>query len=276
MTTTKIVRGVSTLQVHALASGSSGNAMLVREGATNLLIDAGISVRKIARALTAKGLTTSDLNGILLTHEHSDHMIGAIAASRRYNAPLVANAATFAELRRRNSIGFQAIELSSGGSTELGEISVRSFGVSHDAVEPVGYVLRYGATQLTYFTDTGCVTDAIRDALEGATIAVVEANYDPDMLLRGPYPEYRKARVASESGHLSNQDCGDLLAERLERGGSMSIWLAHLSRVNNSPALARRTIQERIAARTQVPYTLEVALRDQPSLIWSAPLPKGD
>ena len=97
----------------------------------------------------------------------------------------------------------------------------------------------------------------------------MEANHDVDWLWRGSYPEHRKIRVASDTGHLSNVDCGDLLAERLEEGGSMSVWLAHLSRINNSPALARRSVQQRIAQHTRVPYSLEVALRDQPSVSWS-------
>ena len=110
---------------------------------------------------------------------------------------------------------------------------------------------------------------ALAEALCGADLAIVEANYDVDWLMRGSYPEHRKIRVASDTGHLSNVDCGDLLAERLEAGGSLSVWLAHLSRINNSPALARRSVQQRIAQHTNVPYTLEVALRDQPSVSWS-------
>jgi len=107
-------------------------------------------------------------------------------------------------------------------------------------------------------------------ALRGASLAVVEANHDPDWLLRGPYTREMKERVASPTGHLSNSDCAGMLADRLEEGGPFCVWLAHLSRVNNSVSLARRTVLEQIAKRTSTPFHLEVALRDQPSVSWHA------
>jgi phosphoribosyl 1,2-cyclic phosphodiesterase len=145
---------------------------------------------------------------------------------------------------------------------------VRSFAVPHDAVDAVGYVLECGSLRIAYFTDAGSCTPVMREALQGATLAVVEANHDLDWLLRGPYTPEMKARVASATGHLSNHDCADLIAERLEEGGPMSVWLAHLSRVNNSAALARRTVRDRISRQTSVPFRLDVALRDQPSISW--------
>ena len=262
-------RSLTSIQVHSLASGSSGNAMLVRAGDTNILIDAGLTVRALANALAKKGVAASDLHGILLTHEHSDHSCGAGGLARRHNTPIVANTATFQAYTQRDALPFMAKELATGGTAAIGCIGIRSFAVSHDAAEPVGYVLNIGATQITYFTDTGCVTEAIREAVKGADLAIVEANHDLDWLWRGPYPEHRKVRVASDTGHLSNASCGDLLAERLEDRGALSVWLAHISRVNNSPALAKRSIQQRVAQQTRVPFTLESALHDQPSISWS-------
>ena len=265
----RTARSVTSIQVHSLASGSSGNAMLVKAGDTNILIDAGLSARALANALAKKRVAAEDLHGILLTHEHSDHSCGAGGLARRHGTPIVANAATFHAYMQRDALPFMARELPAGGTTAIGCIGIRSFAVSHDAAEPVGYVLNIGATQITYFTDTGCVTEAIREAVRGAHLAIVEANHDLDWLWRGPYPEHRKARVASDTGHLSNADCAELLAERLEEGGALNVWLAHISSINNSPALAKRSVQQRIAQRTRVPVALEVALRDQPSVAWS-------
>lgn len=256
------------VRVHALASGSSGNAVLVQAGTTNLLIDAGLPLRTLAPLLSRRGIAANGLDAILLTHEHTDHSCGAGPLSRRCGAPIVANAATLDAYAGREELPFTATELPTGSEMGIGEIGVRSFPVSHDAVDAVGFILEVGQTRITYFTDCGCRTPALQEALCGANLAIVEANHDIDWLWRGPYTEEMKARVASPTGHLSNADCADLLAERLEEGGSLCVWLAHLSRVNNSPALARRSVLARIAEQTRVPVSLEVALRDHPSVSW--------
>ena len=243
--------------------------MLVRAGNTNILIDAGLPVRSLANALLNRGVGVSELHGILLTHEHSDHTSGAGGLARRNKTPLIANAATFQAYTERDALPFMAQELPTGGTMAIGCIGIRSFSVSHDAADPVGYVIEAGNTRIVYFTDTGCVTPTIREALRGVNLAIVEANHDLEWLRRGPYPPHMKARVASDTGHLSNADCADLLAERLDEEGSCSIWLAHLSRVNNSATLARRTVQQRIAQHTRTPFSLDVALRDQISLTWT-------
>ncbi len=258
------------LRVHALASGSSGNALLIQAGTTNILIDAGLPLRTLAPLLTRRGVGATDLDAILLTHEHTDHSCGAGPMARRCAAPLIANRATLDAYAQRDELPFTARELPTGETVALGPIGIRSFPVPHDAVEPVGYVLEVGAQRIAYMTDLGSVTADVRAALRGAGLAVVESNHDLDWLWRGPYTDEMKARVASATGHLSNADCADLLAERLEEGGPLCIWLAHLSRVNNSPVLARRSVSTRIAEQTRVPFRLEVALRDHPSVVWRA------
>ncbi len=258
------------VRVYALASGSSGNAMLVQAGKTNLLIDAGLPVRTLASHLLRRGIGVSNLDAILLTHEHTDHATGAGGMARRTGAPLVANTATLAAIAERDPLPFSTRELRTGGTVGIGSVGIRSFPVPHDAVEAVGFVLEVGSVQITYFTDAGSPTPSLREALRGANLAIVEANHDIDWLWRGPYTDEMKARVASPTGHLSNDDCADLLAERLEEGGALCVWLAHLSRVNNSPSLARRSVLARIAQQTSVPVSLEVALRDSPSVSWRA------
>jgi phosphoribosyl 1,2-cyclic phosphodiesterase len=258
------------IRVYALASGSSGNATLVQAGKTNLLIDAGLPLRTLTPLLGRRGVGVSDLDAILLTHEHTDHVCGAGPMARRTGAPLVANRATLAAYAERDDLPFTTRELPTGGTLGIGALGVRSFPIPHDAVEAVGFVLEAGPQQVTYVTDVGSVTPEVRAALRGASLAIVEANHDLDWLWRGPYTDEMKARVASDTGHLSNADCAALLAERLEEEGPLSVWLAHLSRVNNSPSLARRSVVASIAQRTRVPVRLEVALRDHPSVSWRA------
>jgi phosphoribosyl 1,2-cyclic phosphodiesterase len=254
--------------VYSLASGSSGNAMLVQCDGTSILIDAGLPLRTLSAALTRRGVSSDGLSAILLTHEHSDHCAGAGPMSRRTGAPVVANRATLQAYAERDAIPFASRELGEGETTEIGPLRVRSFPVPHDAAAPVGFVVESDATRICYFTDAGSVTPEMRDALRGCSLAIIEANHDIDWLWRGTYTPEMKARVASPTGHLSNDDCADLLAERLERDGPLTVWLAHLSRANNSPALARRSVMARIARQTSVPFMLEVALRDHPSVNW--------
>ncbi len=244
--------------------------MLVQAGETNILIDAGLPLRTLSPLLARRGVGGSQLDAILLTHEHTDHSSGAGPLARRAGARLIANAATLQAYSERDDLPFATQELPTGGTLAIGPVGVRSFPIPHDAVDPVGFVLEVGKTRITYMTDVGCATPEMREALNGSSLAIVEANHDLDWLWRGPYTQEMKERVASPRGHLSNIDCADLLAQRLDGEGSFCVWLAHLSRVNNSVALARRSVKERIAQQTKVPVLIEVALRDHPSLSWRA------
>jgi phosphoribosyl 1,2-cyclic phosphodiesterase len=258
----------SDVRVHALASGSSGNAYLVQAGSTNLLLDAGLSQRMLASHLARFGVGADGLEAILLTHEHVDHSASAGAMSRRAAAPVVANAATLQAAAQRTDQVFATSELPTGAERGFGCIGIRSFPVPHDAVEPVGYILEVGRKRIVYCTDVGSVTPEVQAALKGASLAIVEANHDLAWLLRGPYTPAMKERVASPTGHLSNAASADLIAHRLVEGGPLTVWLAHLSRVNNSPALARRSVQAQVTTQTSVPFALEIALRDHPSVSW--------
>jgi phosphoribosyl 1,2-cyclic phosphodiesterase len=244
--------------------------MLVQGGGTSILIDAGVGVRNLSAMLAKRGVVDGKLDAVLLTHEHTDHSIGAGPISRRTQAPIVGNRATLAAYSSRDELGFASVELETGGEVAIGAFSVRSFPIPHDAAEPVGFVLEAGRSRIAYFTDTGCRTPAMDEALRGVSLGIVEANHDLDWLLRGPYTREMKERVASSTGHLSNSDCAGMIADRLEEGGPFCVWLAHLSRVNNSVALARKSVQERVARQTSTPFHLEIALRDQPSISWQA------
>ena len=260
----------SVLEVHSLSSGSSGNSFLVKSGKTSVLIDAGIGMRKLCGMMSLRGVSSETLSGIFMTHEHTDHSIGAGPLSRKTKAPIIANAATLQALAYRDDLPFPTRELPTGDCLSFGNLSVRSFRVPHDAVETVGYIVESEGVRIALMTDSGSATPEMREALKGVNLAIVEANHDLDWLWRGPYTQDMKERVASPTGHLSNDDCADLLAETLEANGLMTIWLAHLSRVNNSVSLARKTVQKRIKEQTKVPFLLEVALRDEPSVSWKS------
>ena len=260
----------SPIRVFSLASGSSGNSMLVQYGETNILIDAGLPIHRFKTLLPKYGVGEQQLSGVLMTHEHVDHSKAAGALSRYTNAPVFANRATLEAYYLREESKFSAQEFITGESFGVGDVEVCSFRVSHNAAEPVGFVLKAGKHTIFYCTDVGCPSQTMREELAKADLAILEANHDLRWLWNGPYSPSHKKQVASNEGHLSNNDCADLLAERLEVGGSLTIWLAHLSKANNSPALARQSVAQRIQSQTKTPFSLEIAMRDQPSLVWSS------
>lgn len=255
------------LEVHALASGSSGNAILVKLGARGLLIDAGISARALVPALRRRGIYPGALDGILLTHEHDDHIRGAGRGSRQLYTPVIGNRGTLEATSQRTELG-RTMETSTGSEMQIGAFSVRSFPVSHDATDPVGYVIEAAGARIAYATDVGCPSSQLREAMRGSDLCILESNHDVEWLRRGPYPAFMKTRIASDRGHLSNHDAVNLITERLEEGGPTVFWLAHLSAVNNSPALARRYATEQLKSRTSVLCRLEIALRGRPSVVW--------
>lgn len=255
------------VEVTALASGSSGNSVLIRADDRYLLVDAGVGPRMLMPALKRHGVAPGNLCAVLLTHEHDDHLRGASAVSARLQTPVVANRATLEAAACRSEIA-TTHELPTGTEGRFGPFSVRSFRISHDAAEPVGYIVDADGARITYATDVGCPSSELRDAMRNASLCVLEANHDLEWLRRGPYPPHMKARVASDQGHLSNHDAASLIAERLDVDGPACFWLAHLSQVNNSPAFAKKYVEQEVNSRTTIGYVLEVALRDRPSVSW--------
>lgn len=230
------------MKICTLASSSSGNCTLVSEGSTHILIDAGISLRRITTSLKHFGLLPDELAGVLVTHEHSDHINGIKMLVKYHNTPVFAPRGVAESIygiipEAKNSITY----FHAGTEFVLGEIAVRSFVTPHDTPESVGYRVDTDHSSLVFVTDIGCVTPTILDAALGADMAVIEANHDVRMLKTGAYPAYLKRRVLSERGHLSNDDSGQL-ASRLAASGTRRIVLAHLSKENNTPRLAWDTV----------------------------------
>ena len=233
------------MTVTIFASGSGGNCMLIRSAAANILIDAGISARKLSASLGRCGLSLQDIGGVLITHEHSDHIYGLKPLVVRFGVP------AYASKEAAVRIGCAVPELYGMiNSIPVGErfslcgLGITAFPTPHDAPGSVGYRIDDGSV-FAVATDMGCVTDAVRDGLRGADAVLIEANHDEDMLRYGPYPPMLKRRILSNEGHLSNACCAEL-ARELASGGTGKIILGHLSRQNNSPEAALSAVARAI------------------------------
>lgn len=260
------------IAVYALASGSSGNAFLVVAGRDSLLLDAGLGVRTLTRELKARGVAPESLGGVLLTHEHIDHVRGAVPFSRRYRVPLIGTEGTLQTLLTQDGRDAPATVLANSGETGIGALGVRAARTTHDAADPVGFRVSLGGFVLCYATDTGTLSPEFRDACRGASLIAVESNHDIHKLRFGPYPDAVKARILSRHGHLSNAAACDFLLAHTGEHGAVCAWLSHLSSTNNTPRMALRYWKKRWteAGFKSSPAAVEVALRDKPSLVYRA------
>jgi phosphoribosyl 1,2-cyclic phosphodiesterase len=225
------------MQIYTFASGSGGNCTLVRDGETAVLIDAGISTKRITKALAEIGLLPDSLSGILITHEHNDHILGLNTFVKHYQTPIfaprtVANHLCWSITGVEDFISI----LHPGETNSIGCLQVVPFRTPHDTPESVGYRISGNGT-FGFCTDCGHVTDEVFDGLCGVDAAVIEANHDLEMLRMGSYPAQLKRRILSDSGHLSNDSCSSLALE-LYKSGTRQMILGHLSRENNRPSLA--------------------------------------
>ena len=255
------------MDVWALASGSSGNAYLMRAGATTLLVECGITLAKAVGYLAQHGVAPETLDGVLLTHEHSDHIRSARQLSDRYGVPLFATEGTLGHRTLRDSAHARVV--ASGRRVRIGDVEVLPFRVPHDAAEPVGFRLAAHEGTVCITTDLGFVPEEVVPRFRDNDLLVLEANHDEQMLHAGPYPGFLKQRVLGRHGHLSNDATAGALAACGDRVPPQ-VWLAHLSLVNNTPGRARAHVAERLLAVGLGHVEVEVARRHGPSLHWSS------
>ncbi len=235
-----------------LASGSRGNCTVLTGGRTRLLVDAGLSCRETFRRMRAAGEDPDTLNGILISHEHSDHICGASLLSRQLALPVYVAEATYHAWTRYCENGLERVEFFAPGCAfQVGDISVLPFTVPHDAADPVGFTFRTEGVKLGVVTDLGYVPPSVADQMRGCDILVVESNHDLDMLRFGPYPWPVKQRVMSRVGHLSNEALADFLVTDYD-GSATFLVLAHLSEANNHPEIARRAAQQALGQRADL------------------------
>ncbi|WP_378956598.1 MBL fold metallo-hydrolase [Pelosinus sp. sgz500959] len=228
------------MQVHVLASGSTGNAIFLDFNHTKILVDAGISTRRIKNSLAELGTSIEELDGVFITHEHRDHVNGLATMTKKYNTAVYASMNTWSAMYCRDLIPDQCCKVLPG-SLRIGQVQVEPFSISHDAADPVGFRFYNGDHKCSIVTDLGFVTDTVKKAIALSDVLVLESNHDIEMLEKGAYPWHLKRRILSNRGHLSNFDAGWTLA-RLERKPSMQVFLAHMSQQNNDPDLAMETV----------------------------------
>lgn len=255
------------MDVWSIASGSSGNAYLVRANGTTVLVECGIPLRRITSFLARLGVAPRDLAGVLLTHDHSDHVRSARQLSETYEVPIFATAGTLGCAALRDTP--LARPIAADRAFRLGELEVEAFAVPHDAYEPVGYRLVSDAATVTVTTDLGFVPREVQRQLRDNDLLVLEANHDVELLHTGPYPAFLKRRVLGQHGHLSNEATAQALASCRDRVPA-EVWLAHLSPVNNRPELALASVQGHLEATGLGHVAVRVAERHRPSLHWSA------
>jgi phosphoribosyl 1,2-cyclic phosphodiesterase len=250
--------------VTILGSGSAGNCALVESPRTRLLVDGGLSTLQMRLRLAACGVNPIEIDGILLTHEHGDHAGGLDVWCRQFNTPVYANAST-AEALKRQSPGLRKDWrlFVTGSDFEISDISVQSFGVPHDAMDPVGFVLHHGRSALGVLTDLGFATKLACERVRQAHTLLIEANHDEKLLQNDTKrPWATKQRIMSRHGHLSNDAAAGVLAGMV--GGNLRrAVLGHLSRDCNSPELATRIARDRMAAAGAAPESVEVFVATQ-------------
>lgn len=238
------------LRFSVLASGSTGNAFYIESDKGRLLVDAGLSGKQLDRLFSEIHVDPRTLSGILVTHEHSDHIKGLGIIARKYNLPIYANEKTWKAMEK--SIGKlatdQKFHFGMGEVRTFGNIDVESYGVSHDAAEPMFYTFHSNNKKVALTTDLGYVSERIKKTIAEADAYIFEANHDVSMLRMSHYPWSIKRRILSDSGHVSNEDCGLALSEVIGNK-TKRIYLAHLSQDNNMKELARMSVDNILQER---------------------------
>lgn len=261
------------MKLCSIASSSSGNCIYVGDDTTGVLIDAGISKKKIIDGLNLRNIDVNTIKAILVTHEHSDHIQGLGVMARGYSIPIYSTVETINAILKTKNIGKIPDELfhciAPNEDFMIDDLLVHAFSMSHDAANPVCYTVSHNDAKVSVATDIGIYNDYIVNNLKDSSMILIEANHDVNMLEVGPYSYYLKQRILGDHGHLSNENCGrllcDVMSDKLKH-----VLLGHLSKENNYPELAYETVKCKITeeyGNMQGKMSLCVARRDEPSEI---------
>lgn len=231
------------MKITVLASGSAGNCALVEAGRTRILVDCGLRLRPLARKLAAAGVDPESVSGVLLTHEHGDHVIGAIDFSERFGVPLFCSRGTAAGLNLDGTLFGHYVAVAGGTELRIGDVNVRAFSTPHDAAEPLAFRFEDARSSCVVASDLGRCDPAFVEFLSGVQAMLFEFNHDEDMLREGPYHWSLKNRIAGGYGHLSNRQSAQALAASAW-SGLRRVVAIHLSRQNNDPALVRAALAD--------------------------------
>ncbi len=256
------------LKFCSLFSGSTGNSSLIQSDTTNILVDIGVSAKRIEEALNELEVPVEEISGILVTHEHSDHIKGLGTFSKKHNIPVFANIKTWEAMpSEKQKIAFQNQRIININSEfSIGDLKILAFPIPHDAANPCGYNVFNSGKKISIATDIGHISDEVMPYLENSSFALIESNYDLSVLRYSSYPARLKTRISGANGHLSNDNCGRLISH-LMGSGLNSVMLGHLSKENNFPELAQQTVLEELQKNHQDASKIEifVARRDYPS-----------
>lgn len=252
----------------SLYSGSSGNCLFIESENTKLLVDAGVSLKKIEEGLTSLNIEPSSLDAVLITHEHSDHIKGLSVLSKKYNIPVFANKETWNFLPKDKIIEENQKQFNMYKEFKIGDLNILPFEIPHDAINPSGFNISVGNSKISVATDLGHVTQEIFNLLKNSKFIMLESNYDPEVLKCSSYPYKLKTRIAGPNGHLSNNTAGKVIS-RLVNNGLKSVMLGHLSKETNFPELAMRTVIEELQSCniSHDAINLNIATRICPSTI---------
>ena len=251
----------------SLYSGSSGNSFLIGTENTNILVDAGVSSKKIEQALNSLNVDPCSISGILVTHEHSDHVQGLGTFSKKFDIPVYVNFETLDAMpKQKEKLNIKNINLFQVGNTfYINDLKIASFSIPHDAANPCGFNIYKNNKKISIATDIGHMTNSILENLEKSSFIMLESNYDPEVLKCSPYPYYLKTRIAGPNGHLPNEMAGKTISHLLKYGleGAM---LGHLSKESNFPELAYKTVVDELISNNynENSLSLNVASRDCP------------
>ena len=248
-----------------LYSGSSGNCSFIESDNSKILIDCGASCKKTEEALNLYNTSLSDIDAILITHEHSDHIKGLATTSKKFNIPIYANKKTMDNIKLDLS-NSELVNFKTNQDFDINDLKIHSFSIPHDAADPCGFSVYNKDKKISIATDIGHMTTNIIKNLEGSDFLLLEANYSPELLRYSRYPYLLKQRIVGPNGHLSNDESGNTISSLL-KSDVKNIMLGHLSKENNFPELAYQTVMESLinkGANTSK-FKLSVADRDKPN-----------
>lgn len=255
------------LQYCSLYSGSTGNSFFIKNNNTNILIDVGVSLKKIIEGLESINLNIDSINAILITHEHIDHTKSLATLANKYNIPIYITKKTFKALPIKSKINSENIVFFNIlKEFSIDDLKIFPFNTYHDAVEPCGFNIYSNNQKISIATDLGYMDDTILSYLKNSSSILLESNYDPDVLKCSKYPYLLKQRISGKNGHLSNIEAGKTLSY-LSNYGLNAALLIHLSKENNFPELAYETVNQELPVSNN--FSLNIAPRDNPSKLFN-------